>query len=165
MKKIIIVICILLSFCMKTTSNIDNYKDIKSKSNDIQVHEDYGYIHIKKINLNQKFVNNKNVDKNIIMLEGSSFPNENNSILILASHSGTSQFSYFNYLYKLNTGDQIQIIYENVIYNYKIIDIYKQKKDGSINLYKVRNAKTLVLITCTNNNKKYQSVYVSIQID
>ena len=53
----------------------------------------------------------------------------------------------------------------NKKYIYNIIDIYYQEKDGKIILYKVKNKKTLVLITCTNGKRNLQTVYIATLIE
>ena len=122
---------------------------------------DYGYLNIPKINLNYMFFDNNNVDKNIIVLRPSEYPNVDNSLLILAGHSGNGKNAYFNNLYRLKKQDNIYITYNNIKYSYSVVDIYYQKKDGNIKIYKFKDTKTLILITCTNNNKNLQTVYVS----
>ena len=108
---------------------------------------------------------NASIDKEISMLPISEYPSKPNSLLVLAAHSGNSIISYFNYLYKLKPDDKIYINYSNQIYEYKIIDIYNQKKDGNVDIYRIYNKRTLVLVTCTNNKKGWQTVYIAIQIN
>ena len=48
---------------------------------------------------------------------------------------------------------------------YSIIDIYYQKKDGKLDIYKLKNNKTLVLITCTNGKKDLQTIYIAKMLD
>ena len=134
--------------------------DVNAKSVDIK--PEIGIITIEKINLNRQFRREGNVDKEIVMLD-SDFPDLKNSLLVLAAHSGTSPFSFFNYLYKLEIGDVINIRYDNKIYNYKIIDIYQVQKNGKAEFYKINNKRTLALITCTNNVKDKQTIYIAVE--
>ncbi len=160
MKKFILTSCVFLIFCMPVTSDIKvTYQEQKEQYLE---KENYGYISIPKISLRNKFVENGNIDKNIIMISPSEYPAVENSILILAGHSGSGRYAYFNYLYKLKISDEIIINYMGTNYKYKIISIYKQIKDGNIKTYKIKNKKTLVLVTCTNNDKKTQTIYLAV---
>lgn len=124
-----------------------------------------GYLKIPKIELNRGFygINSKlnDVSKNIYVHPASTFPvrgNANN--LILASHSGSSSISYFKNLYKLELGDEAQINYKNTTYTYKVVNIYKEEKDGTIAIYRNKEKSTLTLITCTKNDNAKQTVYI-----
>lgn len=174
MKKFILVACILMMFCMPVTADVkivfeENEPQEIKPANTIYKSsikrslkaDNYGYISIPKLGLKNKFVEKGNIDRNIIMISPSKYPNVENSILILAGHSGSGRYAYFNYLYKLKNGDEIIIGYMGNNYKYKIVKIYKQIKDGSIKTYKIKNKKTLVLVTCTNNDKKTQTVYLA----
>lgn len=124
-----------------------------------------GYIEIPKINLNQGLVNlknkNNNVNKNIQTIYPSDWPNVTGGNLILASHSGTSWVSYFKNLYQLNTGDTINIYYNNTKYTYKIVNIYDVPKNGEVAIYRDTETTTLTLITCTKNSDTLQTVYIA----
>ena len=74
---------------------------------------------------------NNNVSKNIAILKPIQMPSEKNSTFILASHSGTSDVSYFNDLYKLRYKDKVYVYYNNVKYKYMINDYYEEKKTGN----------------------------------
>ena len=128
----------------------------------VRIKPDVGMITIEKINLNRQFRRDGNVDKEIVMLD-SDFPDLKNSLLILAAHSGTSPFSFFNYLYKLQLRDIVKITYDNKTYNYRIIDIYQVNKNGKAEFYKINNKRTLALITCTNNEKDKQTIYIAVE--
>ncbi len=151
-----------MSFCLPITSDVEysylSEENYKTVSND----DNYGYITIPKIGLKNKFIENGNIDKNIIVISPSDYPNKNNSLLILAGHSGTGRYAYFNYLYKLNINDKIIITYMGINYEYRVIKSYKQTKDGNIKIYKIKDKNTLALVTCTNNDKKTQTVYLAV---
>ena len=119
-----------------------------------------GMLMIPSINLNREFVASKNVDKNIIVIEKSTYPNSNNSVLILAAHSGPGKYAFFNYLYKIKKKDLAYVVFNNVKYSYELVDKYLIKKDGTASIYKYKNARTLVLITCANNYKDKQMIYI-----
>ena len=127
------------------------------------VYDNYGFIEIPKINLYKKFTNDSKIDRGIIMISPSEYPNINNSVLILAGHSGSGPYAFFNYLYKLKIFDEIIIKYMDFSYHYKIIDISYHKKTGVLKIYKKKNQNTLILITCTNNNKYTQTVYTAVK--
>ena len=51
-----------------------------------------------------------------------------------------------------------------VKYTYKIVKIYKQKKQGYVTIYRDPDKTTLALITCTKGDKKSQPVYIAERI-
>lgn len=124
-----------------------------------------GYLTIPKINLKKGFFamesSQNDVEKNIYIVEGSSYPDVENGNLIIAAHSGTGWKAFFNDLYKLNKGDSVTVTYNEKDYNYKITKIYKQEKTGTIAIYRNYDKTTLTLVTCTNNDSKTQTVYIA----
>ncbi len=54
-------------------------------------------------------------------------PDVINGNVILASHSGTADISYFNNLDKLKISDEVLILYNGKTYQYKIVNIYDYK--------------------------------------
>lgn len=157
------------------SSNINNQKDIvEEKEGETETEENtdnvvdngyIGYLNISKINLSKGFVNKNseenNVDKNIMVIQESSYPDVDKGNLIIAGHSGTGWNAYFNDLYKLQVGDMATVQYKNKKYNYKIVNIYKQKKVGTIAIYRDYNKTTLTLVTCTNNDSSTQTIYIA----
>ena len=119
---------------------------------------------IPKINLERGFYdkNSKlnNVDYNILFHKESDYPDEENSNIILASHSGTSSISYFKNLYQLEKGDLAYITYKNNTYTYKVMSIYYEEKDGNLAIYRYKNKNTLTLITCTKDDNTKQTIYI-----
>ena len=90
-----------------------------------------GLLEIPKIKLMKGFYNiessQNNVNKNIEVIKNSTMPNQNNSILVLAAHSGYGKHAYFSNLTDLILNDEINIylIKLNIsiklqILNYKI---------------------------------------------
>ena len=124
-----------------------------------------GYLEISKINLNKGFYDitssENDVEKNIYVSPTSSYPDKEKGNLIIAAHSGTGWKAFFNELYQLNTGDQVNVLYKNKRYIYKINKIYKQEKTGKIAIYRDCEKTTLTLVTCTNNDSKTQTVYIA----
>ena len=80
----------------------------------------------------------------------------------------SSKYNDINYnvtdLYKLDVGDKAYVSYKGVKYTYKIVKIYKQKKQGYVTIYRDPDKTTLALITCTKGNKKSQTVYIAERI-
>lgn len=124
-----------------------------------------GYLTIPKINLTKGFVDYRSqendVEKNIQVIAGSNYPDVDKGNFIIAGHSGTGWKAFFNELYQLTTNDTIYITYKNKKYIYKITNIYKQPKTGTISIYRNYNKTTLTLVTCTNDDSTSQTVYIS----
>ncbi len=130
------------------------------------VTNDYiGYLNIPKINLTKGFLDKRstenNVDKNLLVVEGSNYPDVEKGNFIIAGHSGTGWNAFFNDLYKLNKGDVATVTYKNKKYTYKIVNIYQHPKIGTIAIYRNYDKTTLTLVTCTNNDSKTQTIYIA----
>lgn len=102
-----------------------------------------------------------NVKFNIKILDVSAYPDEVNGNVIIIGHSGNYSNSYFGNLYQLNVGDTASITYDNKKYTYKIINIYKDRKDGTVTIYRDESKSTLTLITCTKDDETTQTIYIS----
>lgn len=131
-----------------------------------EVTNDYiGYLTIPKINLRKGFLDMRselnNIEQNITVIEGSSYPDKEKGNFIIAAHSGSGWKAFFNDLYKLSTGDIAEISYKGKKYTYKIVNIYKQDKVGTIAIYRNYDKTTLTLVTCTNFDSKTQTVYIA----
>lgn len=124
-----------------------------------------GYLTIPKINLKKGFLDMRselnNVEQNITVIEGSSYPDKEKGNLIIAGHSGTGWKAFFNDLYKLSTGDTAEVSYKGKKYTYKIVNIYKQEKIGKVAIYRNYEKTTLTLITCTNFDNATQTIYIA----
>ncbi len=124
-----------------------------------------GTLEIPKIKLKKGFVEYSskynNIQYNVTIIKGYSFPDVKNGNFILAAHSGSGPIAFFKNLYKLGVGDKAIVTYKNKQYTYKITKIYNQKKQGYIVIYRNVNKNTLTLITCTKDNKKSQTVYIA----
>lgn len=107
---------------------------------------------------------NNNVNINITILS-SQMPNEEHSTFILASHSGTSNVSFFNKLNKLRYGDKVYVYYKGINYKYMIYDYYEEKKTGSIFIKGNGDKKTIVLTTCKPFSFNKQLVYIGYLYD
>ncbi len=123
-----------------------------------------GVLEIPKINLKRGFVdiNSKynNVSRNITIIETSRYPDQERGNFILAAHSGNCYVCFFDKLWKLTKGDYAYIHYNNIKYNYKIVDIYDVEKTGEVEIKRDVYKTTLTLITCTHNSDTKQTVYI-----
>lgn len=124
-----------------------------------------GYLTIPKINLTKGFLDYRSsendVEKNILVVEGSNYPDTDKGNFILAGHSGTGWKAFFNDLYQLQINDIAYINYKNKKYTYSIVNIYTQPKTGKVAIYRNYSKTTLTLITCTNNNSETQTIYIA----
>lgn len=156
-------------FYTDNTQNIiedDGTKQEEDQTVDDNVTDQYiGYLNIPKINLTKGFYSKKSkendIDKNILVVKESSYPDVDKGNLIIAGHSGNSWKAFFNDLYKLNKGDYAYVTYKNKKYAYKIVNIYKQDKVGTIVIYRDYNKTTLTLVTCTNYESTTQTIYIA----
>lgn len=123
-----------------------------------------GYLRVSEIGLDKGFTSLDNpynyVNYNVQLIKGSDMPNVKNGNLILAGHNGTSSVGYFNKLHNLKLGATAQVEYNNKTYNYKLVDIYNVTKDGTVEIKRDPNVKTLTLITCTYQSKTEQTVFI-----
>ena len=157
---------------VNTEENNDNNDNVDSVEEPQEEHKDtsnnyepyLAVLKIPKVNLERGFYDKgsslNNVDYNILFHSNSDYPDKLNGNVILASHSGTSSISYFKNLYKLELGDEASINYKNTTYTYKVVNIYKEEKDGTIAIYRKKEKSTLTLITCTKNDNTKQTVYI-----
>lgn len=143
-------------------------KEEENKNN--YTYEEYlGVIDIPKINLYKGFYNKSsnlnNVKFNLYVLPESIYPDVDKGNLIIAGHSGNYNNSYFANLYKLDNGDIINIHYNNSKYIYEIVNIYYEKKTGSVRIFRDKEKTTLTLITCTKDDKEHQTIYIAELIE
>lgn len=147
-----------------TTEEITSNEIVENSNNNIIKYDYIGILEIPKINLKRGFLDlnsiYNNVDYNITVINGSTFPNEENNNLILAAHSGNCNYCYFDKLYKLGVGDNAYINYNNMKYSYVVVDIYEVEKDGTVPIYRDYDKNVLTLITCTRNSNTKQTVYI-----
>ena len=137
---------------------VDNTKIYTSPNEYLMILE------IPKINLKKGLYSieslKNNVNQNLEIINSSNMPDIENGNLVIAGHSGTSDVSYFRYLYKLVINDYCYIYYNGKKYTYKIVNIYNEEKNGKITIHKDNGIRTITLITCTLNNDKMQTVYI-----
>lgn len=144
-----------------TFNNIKNNSSINyTKDNEYIM-----YLKIPKINLDKGLYsidsNKNNVKYNIEILSKSNMPNEENSNLILAAHSGNGKNAYFNNLKKLSLNDEVNVFYDNIEYKYKVVDIYEINKTGKAVIRRNKNKNTLTMITCSTKDRTKQIVIIT----
>lgn len=147
-----------------TSINEDNvFSDVVDDSTNI-VDQYLLVIEIPKIGLKRGVYNFtsslNNIEQNITIMDESNLPDEVNGNVVLEAHSGTSNISYFNDLYKLKEEDLVYIYYQGIKYIYKVNNIYDVEKDGSVEVYRDLNKNTLTLITCKNDTDDKQMVVI-----
>lgn len=134
--------------------NIQNIRKNENK----KINNYIGILEIPKINLFKGLVAKNDiyndVDYNIQILNQSTMPNNNNSYLFLAAHSGNSKVSYFKDLYKLTYDDEIYFYYNEIKYIYKVSIIYEINKTGYAHIKNDNDKKQLILITCIEGSEK-----------
>lgn len=106
-----------------------------------------------------------NVNQNIQILKGSNMPDVENSVLLLAGHSGSGRIAFFHNLHRVGHHDLVYVYYNNTKYIYKVVDRYIETKDGDISVYRDKSKTTLVLTTCSQENKGSQFVVIAELID
>ncbi len=140
-------------------------EEVIQEDTDVITNEYIGYLIIPKINLTKGFVDRRSsendVEKNIYIVDGATYPDVEKGNFIIAAHSGPGWQAFFNDLYQLTTGDQIYVTYKGKKYTYQLTNIYKQEKTGKIAIYRNYEKSTLTLITCTNHDLTSQTVYIS----
>ena len=141
-----------------------------NNSNTNKTYEYYvGKLEIPKIGFSRGFYDKSstlnNVKWNIKVLKESDYPDVENGNLIIIGHSGNYSNSYFSNLYKLTHNDLAYIYYKNIKYTYQVVNIYNENKDGDIDIKRNANKNVLTLITCTQNDKYHQTVYILELID
>lgn len=123
-----------------------------------------GRLIIPNIKFNRGFLkygqSGNNVDQNIAVMKGSTYPSAMDSHLVIAGHSGSGWNAFFTNLDDLSIGAIAYVKYNNIEYRYKLVKIYKDKQsDRAINLYKHSDKKALTLVTCSRPDfKKYYLV-------
>ena len=119
----------------------ENIREIEKEEEEGPVTDEYiGYLIIPKINLTKGFVDKRSsendVEKNILVIDGSNYPDVENGNFILAGHSGYGWKAFFNELYQLQLGDTAYVTYKNKKYIYNLVNIYKQPKTGTVAIYR-----------------------------
>lgn len=181
MKKRKIKICVVVIFIATSllTINLD-YPHLTNETKEEKIIEKYienknttikkdnsfiAVLKIPKINLTKGIINinskDNNVNKNIETIKYIP-PNKNNSIIVLAAHSGNSKVSYFKDINSLQEKDLLYLYTDKEIYVYEITQKYQIEKTGKITINDIK--KQLILTTCNMAKKNKQLIIISIQI-
>ena len=139
---------------------------ISNNENTKIINNEFGKLIINKINLKEELFpinsDENTIERHVSILKESIYPDKDNSLMIIAAHSGTGKIAYFQELDKLEINDEIILIYKNNKYTYYVKNIWEEKKNGYININK-ENKKQLVLTTCSPNKEGYQLVINCIE--
>ena len=123
-----------------------------------------GMLKISKLGIERGFLDKRatgnNIEENITVLKESDYPDVPQGNLILAAHSGPTAISFFNELYQLSLGDTAEVTYKDKTYTYQLVYTYQVPKTGTIEIKRDKKKTTLTLITCTNDNRMTQTVYI-----
>lgn len=121
-----------------------------------------GVLEIPKLNLKRGFYEYKNpkntVEKGLEIINQNCLPYEPCSFII-ASHSGTSNISFFKNLDKLAINDTAILYYEKNQKEYRLKEILHQEKKGTITLPEKKEPE-LVLTTCNKEKDNMQDIYL-----
>lgn len=153
------------------TSQVSEEENIPVKQEENKQKTTINYVailEIPKINLKKGLVSKtshlNNVNRNIYTLKESTFPDESeHSHIILASHSGSGYYSYFNHLNQLNLNDKVLLYYKGIKYIYEVINKYDIEKNGTASL-KLTDSSDITLITCISGTNK-QVVFIGKLIE
>lgn len=174
MKKIFIILSILITILFYLSiikisespkSVFDNFKIVYKKidqTDDNQI----GYIKIDSLNLDEKLYKvdspENTVDKHVTILKESVFPDNDNSIVFIAAHSGTGDIAYFKNLDLIKENDIIILNLNNKNYEYYVKEMWEDPKNGYININK-EEKNQLILTTCSPHNSKKQLIVNCIE--
>ncbi len=155
--KLLVFIFSILLILLKLTLSKNELPKIISIKKDERI----GTLIIEKINLKEDLYSidspHNNIEEHISILKESIPPDKNNSIMMIAAHSGTADISYFKNLHLLQLYDEIILIYDNKTYYYQVAEIWKEKKNGYIHINR-KKQKQLILTTCDPTQKDYQLI-------
>ena len=121
-------------------------------------------IHLKK-GIYPKEDKRNNIEENVTIHQSSTYPTEEASNVILMAHSGTGRLAFFNDLPQLNQDSLIAFYYRNIKYVYQIDHYYQIIKNGYATIDRDQTKKTITLITCSQEDKSKQLVYIGYLID
>ena len=140
-----------------TARQISNEIEVKNNNNDNIL----ATLTIDKINLHENIydINDKrnNVEEHVTILNNSKLNNE--SLIILAAHSGNGKLAYFNRLDEL----KVRLSINNKELVYKVKKIEEQDKTGKIEIIK-SSEEQLILTTCSKNDSSKQLVIYNQKI-
>lgn len=145
---------------IKTITNTNNIED-----ND---KDKIGTLIIDKIKLKENLYNinssKNNIEEHVTILKESIMPDQDNSIIFLAAHSGIGKIAYFEKLDNLQENDLIILNFKDKVYKYKVKSIYEEPKNGYININKEKSSQ-LILTTCSPKKKDKQLIVNCTEIE
>ncbi len=151
-------------------SNIKIINSIKNITNidNIENKDIIGTLIIDKIKLKENLYNinspKNNVNEHVTILKESIMPDQDNSIMFLAAHSGIGKIAYFEKLDKLQENDIVILIYNDKTFKYKVKSIYEEQKNGYIDINKEKSNQ-LILTTCSPKKKDKQLIINCTEIE
>ena len=164
------------NYIVLNAKEVDTYINKTTNNNsEIEISKDegpkYDYIavlEIPSISLKRGLVSMTNPYNDIkynIAILGGTMPDISKTNLILASHNGSSNVSFFKDLESLSLNEKIYLYYNGYKYIYELSNIYTVNKTGEVNISRDINHTTLTLITCKNNSDTEQLVFIAYLID
>lgn len=100
------------------------------------------------------------MNRNVSIYPTSDMPDVIGGNFVIFGHSGNSRVSYFKYIDKLKSNDEIFILYKKVKYKYKVINKFEVKMTDTTILNKIENKTIITLITCSKKNKNLRTIIV-----
>lgn len=173
---LISVLIILLGVTYLIINIYNYYNDTKSNQNSVEAYltkeispvteEKYNYtsvLEVPAVNIKRGVldINNEYNDAkyNIELLK------EDDSTIVLAAHNGDNLNSYFGKLHNMVLGDYINYYKDGVLYKYIYSENYDIKKNGYADIYRKKDKKSIILITCKDNTDDAQTVYIGYLIE
>ena len=157
LKKINVIIVLLFCIIIRRLPNDSTYQ---------KVHLNYQYntpnkkreliLQIPKINLKVSTSTNVNLNDG---LEIHLISHDNNNALVISGHSGIGANAYFNDLFKLRIGDNINVYQENLKYIYYLEQIIPFEKGSKLQINKEKIF--LYLVTCDLYDMQKQWIFSS----
>jgi len=164
---LLIIIITILSLIKIDNKNLNKLNKISLNINIIKKQDKpIAKLIINKINLEEYLYDinssENTIEKHVTFLKESIFPDQNNSIIFIAAHSGTGKIAYFQKLDKLEINDKIKLLYNGKYYNYIVKDIWEDNKNGYINIIKELENQ-LILTTCSPTKENKQLIINCIE--
>lgn len=158
---IFVLVSCISSYTVFSMPFVGNNVEVKEN---IKVEQPIMHINIPSINVSRDIYDKNSelndIDKNVIIMKESDYPDSNGGIVIIGAHSGSGSIAYFNDLNKVKENDLVYLKYKNKDYTYKVVKYYLDSKDGNISISNVNNKNKLFLYTCNPHDKTHYLVVV-----
>ena len=151
-----------------TNKTTNNNSEIEISKDEGPKYDYIAVLEIPSISLKRGLVSMTNPYNDIkynIAILGGTMPDISKTNLILASHNGSSNVSFFKDLESLSLNEKIYLYYNGYKYIYELSNIYTVNKTGEVNISRDINHTTLTLITCKNNSDTEQLVFIAYLMD